>query len=151
MKVMKIRQAVGAIVAMGEEYALVLKTKINTTEGKKEIAGEWDFIKGGVEKSDSSLQEAILRELKEETGMDSYSVKREFEEKIRFDFPEEVAKRIGFHSQETTMFLVEYKGTITDWKPLDDEVSDIGFFKKEEVLRKLSHEETMQYFQKHCL
>ncbi|KMJ58349.1 NUDIX hydrolase [Bacillus sp. LL01] len=148
---MKIRQAVGAIVTIREHYVLILKTKINTTEGKNEIVGEWDFIKGGVEERDSSLQEAILRELKEETGMDSYSVECKLEEKIKFEFPEDVAKRIGFHSQETTMFLVECKGNIADCKPLDDEISEIGIFKKEEVLRMLSHEETKRYFSKHCL
>ena len=83
---MKVRKAVGAIVTMGEDYVLILKTKIHTTEGKKEIEGEWDFIKGGVEEEDSSFEEAILRELEEETGMKAFSVKKEFEEKISFKF-----------------------------------------------------------------
>ncbi|WP_226680827.1 NUDIX domain-containing protein [Sutcliffiella horikoshii] len=148
---MEVRQAVGAIVTIGKEYILILKTKINTTEGKKEIQGEWDFIKGGVEKTDSSLYEAILRELKEETGKNTFYVIKEFEEKISFKFPQGVAKKIGYHSQETTMFLVEYKGENKDLLPQDDEVSEIGFFKKEEVQRKLAHEETRQYFKKHCL
>lgn len=148
---MKVRKAVGAIVTIGEDYVLILKTKIHTTEGKKEIEGEWDFIKGGVEEEDSSLEEAILRELEEETGMKAFSVKKEFEEKIGFKFPQEVADRIGYHSQETTMFLVEYIGENKGWLPQDDEVSEIGFFKKEDVLRKLAHEETREYFNKHCL
>lgn len=148
---MKVRKAVGAIVTIGEDYVLILKTKIHTTEGKKEIEGEWDFIKGGVEEEDSSLEEAILRELEEETGMKAFSVKKEFEEKISFKFPQEVADRIGYHSQETTMFLVEYIGENKGWLPQDDEVSEIGFFKKEDVLRKLAHEETREYFNKHCL
>ncbi|WP_404351004.1 NUDIX hydrolase [Sutcliffiella horikoshii] len=148
---MKVRKAVGAIVTIGEDYVLILKTKIHTTEGKKEIEGEWDFIKGGVEEEDSSLEEAILRELEEETGMKAFLVKKEFEEKISFKFPQEVADKIGYHSQETTMFLVEYRGENKDWLPQDDEVSEIGFFKKEVVLRKLAHEETRKYFKKHCL
>lgn len=148
---MKVRKAVGAIVTIGEDYVLILKTKIHTTEGKKEIEGEWDFIKGGVEEEDSSLEEAILRELEEETGMKAFSVKKEFEEKISFKFPQEVADRIGYHSQETTMFLVEYIGENKGWLPQDVEVSEIGFFKKEDVLRKLAHEETREYFNKHCL
>ena len=148
---MKVRKAVGAIVTIGEDYVLILKTKIHTTEGKKEIEGEWDFIKGGVEEEDSSLEEAILRELEEETGMKAFSVKKEFEEKISFKFPQEVVDRIGYHSQETTMFLVEYIGENKGWLPQDDEVSEIGFFKKEDVLRKLAHEETREYFKKHCL
>ncbi|NLP53139.1 NUDIX hydrolase [Bacillus sp. RO1] len=148
---MKVRQAVGAIVIIGKEYILILKSKINTTEGKKEIQGEWDFIKGGVEKTDSSLCKAVLRELKEETGKDTFYVIKEFEEKISFKFPQGIAERIGYHSQVTTMFLVEYKGDNKDWLPQDDEISEIGIFKKEDVLRKLAHEETREYFIKHCL
>lgn len=148
---MNVRQAVGAIVTIGKKYILILKTKINTKEGKKEIKGEWDFIKGGVEKTDSSLCEAVLRELKEETGSKSFYVIKEFEEKISFDFPKGVAEKIGYHSQETTMFLVEYKGEDKNWLPQDNEVSEIGFFKKDEVLRKLAHEETRKYFKKHCM
>lgn len=148
---MKVRQAVGAIVTIGKEYILILKTKINTTGGKKEIQGEWDFIKGGVEKTDSSLYEAVLRELKEETGQDTFSIIKELEERISFKFPQGVAEKIGYHSQETTMFLVEYTGENKDWIPQDDEVSEIGFFQKEEVLRKLAHKETREYFKKHCI
>lgn len=148
---MKIRQAVGAIVTVGEDYVLILKTKIHSTKGKEEIEGEWDFIKGGVEDGDPSLSEALLRELKEETGTDTFSIKEELKEKISFKFPQEVAERIGFHSQETTMFLVEYTGDTTNWNPQDDEISEIGFFEKQEVLRKLAHDETRQYFRKHCL
>lgn len=147
---MKVRQAVGAIVTIGKEYILIFKTKINTTEGKKEVQGEWDFIKGGVEKTDPSLYEAILRELEEETGKDTFSVIKEFEEKINFDFPQGIAEKIGYHSQETTMFLVKYTGENKKWLPLDDEISEIGFFKKEEVLKKLAHEESREYFIKHC-
>ncbi|NMH73198.1 NUDIX hydrolase [Bacillus sp. RO2] len=148
---MRVRQAVGAIVTIGMEYILILKTKINMTDGKKEIQGEWDFIKGGVEKTDSTPCEAVRRELKEETGKDNFVVIKEFEEKISFKFPQDIAERIGYHSQVTTMFLVEYKGDSKDWLPQDDEISEIGIFKKEEVLRKLAHEETREYFIKHCL
>ncbi|TYS70888.1 NUDIX hydrolase [Sutcliffiella horikoshii] len=148
---MKVRQAVGAIVTIGNEYILILKTKVNTTEGKQEIESEWDFIKGGVEKTDSSLCEAVLRELKEETGKDTFYVIKEYEEKISFIFPQGFAEKVGYHSQETNMFLVEYKGCNKDWLPQDDEISEIGIFKKEEVLRKLAHEETRKYFIKHCL
>ncbi|MEA3321795.1 MAG: NUDIX hydrolase [Bacillota bacterium] len=148
---MRVRQAVGAIVTIGMEYIIILKTKINMTDGKKKIQGEWDFIKGGVEKTDSTPCEAVRRELKEETGKDNFVVIKEFEEKISFKFPQDIAERIGYHSQVTTMFLVEYKGDNKDWLPQDDEISEIGIFKKEEVLRKLAHEETREYFIKHCL
>lgn len=109
------------------------------------------FYKRGVEEEDPSLEKAIIRELEEETGMKSFFVKKELEERISFKFPQHVAERVGFHSQETTMFLVEYIGENKDWRPQDDEISEIGYFKKEEVLRKLAHEETRKYFQKHCL
>ena len=48
-------------------------------------------------------------ELLEETGTDQYVIERELQEKIRFRFPDEIAKKIGYDSQETTMFLVMRK------------------------------------------
>jgi 8-oxo-dGTP pyrophosphatase MutT (NUDIX family) len=37
----------------------------------------WDFPKGGCEEADSSLEDAVIRELFEETGTDKYKIKQE--------------------------------------------------------------------------
>ena len=72
---MRVRQAVGAIVTCGEQFLIIHKTKINTVKGKQAIKGEWDFVKGKIEKQDRSPEAAILRELKEETGSEQFQVK----------------------------------------------------------------------------
>jgi putative (di)nucleoside polyphosphate hydrolase len=144
-----IRKAVGAIVTAGEKYLLIHKAKINTLQGKQRIEGEWDFIKGGMEKSDLNPASAIKRELREETGSDAFTIQKELEEKIIFTFPEKTSERIGFHSQETIMFLVKFHGKEEDLLPEDEEISQIGFFSQEEVMDKLAHVETKQYLKQY--
>jgi putative (di)nucleoside polyphosphate hydrolase len=79
---MKIRKAVGAVVFQNDEYLLVHKVK--SINGKANIAGHWDFPKGGVEESDRDFEAAIIRELKEETGSDNYRIINKFDKKICF-------------------------------------------------------------------
>ncbi|THG91610.1 dinucleoside polyphosphate hydrolase [Alkalihalobacillus alcalophilus ATCC 27647 = CGMCC 1.3604] len=142
------RQAVGAIVYHGEQFLLVHKTKINTKNGKEAIVGEWDFVKGKVEKEDGNLEKEVLRELKEETGSECYKIMKSFDEKIEFVFPSEIQRKIGFEKQETTMFLVEFKGEEA-LVPIDSEISSVRLVDKSEVVALLTHEETKRYFEKH--
>ncbi|KGX83201.1 NUDIX domain-containing protein [Pontibacillus marinus] len=144
-----IRKAVGAIVFQGNQFLIIHKTKINTNEGKETINGEWDFIKGGVKRKDIDLKESVLRELKEETGSQKYKLIKQFSEKISFEFPSGIKKKIGYERQETTMFLVEFLGDANKLKPFDNEVSDLRFQDKEKVLEMLTHQNTKDYFIKH--
>ncbi|MCH1626434.1 NUDIX domain-containing protein [Ferdinandcohnia quinoae] len=144
-----IRKAVGAIVFQNDRFLIVYKGKINTLNGKEMISGEWDFIKGGVEVSDQSEEHSLFRELKEETGSTHYKVIKQFDEKIVFEFPAEIKSKIGYESQETTMFLVEYFGEIDGLNPLDSEISELQFLNKEEIYRQLTHLETKEFFKKH--
>ncbi|RXJ04340.1 NUDIX hydrolase [Anaerobacillus alkaliphilus] len=146
-----IRKAVGAIVFQGNSFLIVNKTKINSKLGKETIKGEWDFIKGGVMESDTSFQASLLRELKEETGSSNFKVVKEFNEKISFDFPNDIALKIGLEKQETTMFLVEYLGDTNKLSPIDNEINDIKFFEKDNVLEILTHADTKEFFLKHIL
>lgn len=143
-----IRKAVGAIVFQGEHYLIVHKTNIHTKTGKKPINGEWDIVKGGVESSDENLNEAILRELKEETGSTQFQIVKPFEEKICFEFPAHVKEKIGFDRQETTVFLVEYIGNQASLQPIDDEISEIQFVEKDQWLQKLTHIDTREFVKK---
>ncbi|MHC0035306.1 NUDIX domain-containing protein [Pseudoneobacillus sp. C159] len=143
-----IRKAVGAIVFQNDKYLLVHKTKINTNTGKETINGEWDFIKGGVKETDADLEQAVLREIKEETGSTDYKIMKQFNEKICFDFPEELKAKVGFDRQETTMFLVEFIGDVNSIRPLDNEISDFIFVEQEKVIEILTHFDTMDFFLK---
>ncbi|KQL54377.1 hypothetical protein AN964_13310 [Heyndrickxia shackletonii] len=146
MRVENIRKAIGAIVYQNNKFLIINKTKMNTKEGKENIEGEWDFIKGGVEEEDDELVDSLLRELKEETGSEEYKVIKQFDEKICFDFPKSIQEKIGFVRQETTMFFVEFLGNEKILTPFDNEVSDVKFLEKDKLLDTLTHSETKEYF-----
>lgn len=140
-----VRKAVGAIVFQENRFLLVHKL-LNTFDKE---SGVWDFPKGGVEEEDISLQNAIMRELMEETGTDKYIIKQELPEKITFYFNDDIKKKIGYECQETTMFLVEFVGNQNDLNPCGEEIDEILLIDSENLLDKLSHKETAAYIQNH--
>lgn len=140
-----IRRAVGAIVYKDESFLAVHKTKINTNEGKQRIDGEWDLVKGGIESGDVNLENAILRELEEETGSSQFKVIKQYQEKICFDFPLEIQNKIGYEKQETTMFLVEFTGKDDTLIPKDDEIAELQFLSLQELIERLTHEDTKTF------
>ena len=143
-----IRKAVGAIVFQHNKYLIVNKTKINTIEGKEDILGEWDFVKGGIKEEDNDLRSSILRELKEETGSSEFNIIKQYNDKICFDFPEEIKVKIGYEKQEIIMFLIEFFGDPQKLAPLDNEICTMKFLEKEELLKSLTHTETKTFFNK---
>lgn len=145
-----IRKAVGAIVFWQDQILLVEKVKrSDVLSGAEDIKGEWDLPKGGVQATDASLEQAVLRELEEETGSTQYRIQTEYPEPISFTFPEAVQEKIGFSSQRTFLFLVQYDGDGSDLKPQDAEIRQLKFVPKSEVLTKLSHPETATFLQKY--
>ena len=144
---LKIRKAVGAIVKQKDLFLLIHKVKMmNSLNGPEKIKPRWDFPKGGVKQSDLNLEQAILRELKEETGSDNYKIVKQFNEKIVFDFPDKIKDKLGFHSQEVTMFLVEFLGDKKLLKSQDDEIDNINFFSKDEVNNMISFQDSKDFF-----
>lgn len=142
-----IRYAVGAVIFQQSELLLINKVKISATK-EMLTQGEWDFPKGGVEKSDTSFEAALLRELFEETGSTQYKIIKQLDEKITFPFNQEFINQTGYTKQETTMFLVEYTGNRTDLLPQDKEIAAIEFFSFEQTLVKLTHQDTKNYLKK---
>ncbi|HJJ23601.1 MAG TPA: NUDIX domain-containing protein [Nitrosopumilus sp.] len=66
-------------------------------------SGHWDFIKGKMEKGESTHETAI-REAKEETGITDITFLENFEEWIKYDFQyqgESVHKKVVFFLAET--------------------------------------------------
>lgn len=144
-----IRIAVGAVVQSGDRYLLVNKKKIIDTQNGKGIEiDEWDIPKGGVKEQDQSLEEAVLRELYEETGSRSFVLKGKFEEKIVFDFPVELKSIIGFDKQITTMFFAKYDGGGGDLSPIDEEIGEIKFVTEEEFIETVHHRETVEFLKR---
>ena len=144
-----IREAVGAVVVYEDEILLVHKINIMSVGTEAiPIAGQWDFPKGGIKEGDQSIADAILRELREETGVTSFEIIKKFDQKIIFSFPEASYNKTGFSVQETTMFLVKYIGDKQELVPQDEEIDCVKFFKKENIIARLSHEATKSFFEK---
>ena len=95
---------------------------------------------------EKSKEKALFRELKEETGSINYSIVKEYSEKLRFVFPTEL-QPAGFTHQETTMFMVDFNGDVSDLRPNDQEIDQIALLSKEEVYNTLTHLESKEYFQ----
>jgi putative (di)nucleoside polyphosphate hydrolase len=112
------------------------------------VGGEWDFPKGGIEQKDGSLEDALLRELQEETGSTEYKIVRHLEEKICFPFPPIIVEKSGYERQETEMFLVEYLGDKEKLQPVDKEIKEARFYKVEEVEGRLTHSDTKKLWGK---
>jgi len=141
------RKAVGAIVRKDDKYLLVHKVKImDGKEGPEKIEGEWDFSIGGVKPGETDFSKAVLRELKEETSSNKYRIIKKFDEKICFTFPPYIQKKLGFEKQETTIFLVEYLGDGSDVAPQDEEIDKVEFFTRDEVIAKLHHDNSREFF-----
>lgn len=144
-----VRKAVGAVIYKGQNVLLVNKVMASLLEDWDGPAeGEWDFPKGGIEVKDSSLEEALLRELQEETGSTEFNIVRKLEEKICFPFPPIIVEKSGYERQETDMFLVEYLGDEDKLQPVDKEIKEARFYKVEEVEGRLTHSDTKELWGK---
>lgn len=136
------RKAVGAVIFQGDKYLLVHKVKsMEGSDSPVNITGTWDFPKGGVKETDKDLEKAILRELKEETGSGNYKLINRFDKKICFEFP----KSHKYARQETVMFYMEYLGDGSDLFPQDEEIDEVRFYSRDEVINILCLEETLKF------
>lgn len=144
-----IRKAIGAIITFRNDVLLVYKCKIMNTKLNKSVdmEGSWDFPKGGLISQDFSLEEGLKRELLEETGSSNYIIKRQLEDLI-FQFPQNIANSIGYTSQVTKMFHVEFTGDIKELESKTPEIEKIAFFDREEVEFVIPYKETIEYFKR---
>ncbi len=117
--------------------------------GIEQIEGVWDFPKGGVKAQDASPEQALFRELTEETGSFRYRIMHAFEEKIRFSFLPEDQLKLGFEGQETTLFLAAYEGDGSDLQPQDEEIDQVCFVPRSRMLETLAHPESRAFFARH--
>jgi putative (di)nucleoside polyphosphate hydrolase len=138
---------VGVIATQEGRVLLVYKVKISESKnGAESIPGEWDFPKGGVKPSESDLEGAAMRELREETGSTRFRIIRAFSERICFIFPPEVQEKLGYQRQETAMFHAEYQGDGSDLQPQDEEIAKTCLVSFEEALALLAHQESRDFF-----
>lgn len=141
----KTRVAVGAIVRYGDKYLLVNKVRNHTIQDKLPKNGIWDFVKGGV-KENETLEEAVLRELKEELGSDNFRILERVGKTLYFKFPNTISNS-EYMDQITHFFIVEFLGTDSALKVDNYEIVNWGIFEYQEVINRLTHEETKRYIE----
>ena len=91
--------------------------------------------------------DALNRELMEETGSRKFKIVKEFEDRLCFDFPQDIQERTELRRQETVMFLVEYTGTGNDLTPIDEEIDRVEFVNPAELFTRIFVRETKEYIQ----
>jgi putative (di)nucleoside polyphosphate hydrolase len=141
---MSVRKAIGAIITWKDKFLLLRRESILTKNGLTKITPEWDILKGGIEDGESP-EDALMRELYEETGSRDYAISKKFVEKLIYGLPDET----GFEKQEVTMFMVQYMGNGDDLKSNSEEISEFIFLDKKEMESKIMYTETIEFFKKH--
>ncbi|MFE6167424.1 NUDIX domain-containing protein [Viridibacillus arvi] len=141
-----IRYAVGGIIKSDDTILLVKKGKVMDTEKPMEVKPEWDFPKGGVKRDDLNIQEALFRELDEETGTRDFRVIGKLGT-IEFEFPAAMKEKLGFERQVTHMYLLEFLGERAQLQPKTEEISEVEFVKIDQMDERLKLVETKNFFQ----
>ncbi|MEK4759584.1 NUDIX domain-containing protein [Viridibacillus sp. FSL E2-0187] len=141
-----IRYAVGGIIKSDDTILLVNKGKVMDTEKPLEVKPEWDFPKGGVKREDLDIQEALFRELDEETGTRDFRIIGELGT-IEFEFPAAMKEKLGFERQVTYMFLLDFLGERAQLQPKTEEIRGVEFVKIDQMDERLKLAETKDFFQ----
>ena len=105
-------------------------------------AGHWDFPKGHIENGES-IEQAALRELKEETAIEDVAILPGFQESINYFFKREgetIAKEAVFLLARTTNGSVtlshEHQGF--EWLTYEKAIQKLTYDNAKEILRKAS-------------
>jgi putative (di)nucleoside polyphosphate hydrolase len=124
---MNFRKNVAAIII--DDKGLILAGK------RTDVADAWQLPQGGVDK-DENEQDAVLREVFEETGIQSHFlsiVKKS--SVIKYLFPPEIKKNMEFDGQEQIYFLIKIVGQGWSLKR-SDEFSDFEWIDQNEVVKR---------------
>jgi len=104
-RILPLRIGVGAIVLNDENKVFVGKRKDNPID-------KWQMPQGGVNKNENFLN-AMKRELKEETSINSIEIIKEFDEWLEYELPKDLLGIIWkgkFRGQKQKWFITRFIG-----------------------------------------
>lgn len=102
--------------------------------------GHWDFVKGNIEEGENEI-ETIIRETKEETGIEDLKFLKGFREKISYFYrkgKDLVYKEVVFYLAETKEKKVRLSYEHEDycWLPFEKALEKITFNNSKKLLKK---------------
>lgn len=102
--------------------------------------GHWDFVKGKIEKNES-LEQAAIRETKEETGITDIEFIKGFKEKIEYSFKfngDIVQKEVIFFLAKTNTKQVKISDEHLDyvWLDFNNALNKITYENAKNILKK---------------
>jgi 8-oxo-dGTP pyrophosphatase MutT (NUDIX family) len=126
------KKSAGAVIfneTLGERYYLLLLYD----------AGHWDFPKGGIEEGESEL-DAVIREVREETGITDLKLVEGFRQTISYQFKSsegEINKTVVFYLGSTSTFKVtlSHEHRAYAWLKLEDALEHLTFDTARSVLK----------------
>ncbi len=108
-------------------------------------ANSWSFPKGGIETGESEL-EAAVREIYEETGLKDITFVEELGSYERYSIgPHGKGEATDWGLRRRTLFLFTTNATAAELRPIDSEVTTIGYYTLDEAVEKLTHQKDKEF------
>ena len=122
-------KSVAAIVYYEDEYLLL-----------KYGLGHWEFVKGHIEPGETE-EETIMRELKEETGIDSAKIVNGFNEDYDYYFKfkgQKIHKRVSCYliKSNTKDVKISFEHEDFKWLTIDKAIRQVTYDNAKELLKK---------------
>ncbi len=104
-------------------------------------SGHWDFVKGNIEKGES-LQQTVIREIREETGITDVEFVDGFEDKIEYHYQRNgdlVHKEVVFFlaKTKTTDVKISHEHLGFVWLNFDDALKKVTYKNARDLLNKI--------------
>ena len=105
----------------------------------------WSFPKGGIEAGETEL-EAAVREIYEETGLTDITLLEELGSYERYSIgPHGQGEATDWGLRRRTLFLFTTHATVAELRPIDSEVTQVGYFTLDEAVEKLTHPKDKEF------